>query len=128
MIYIETERLIIRNVAAKDADIKHNDQMVGEIVVMPSDGTISIGYTFHYAHHRRGYAFEALSMLIDRLHNDYPKWDFVSFTEPGNEPSMALLKKLGYKNFGYLPSKESYVFGKWLTPETEAEITEAVAK
>lgn len=102
--------------------------MVGEIVVMPSDGTISIGYTFHYAHHRRGYAFEALNALIDRLHNDYPNCDFISFSDPGNEPSMTLLNKLGYINLGYILSKESYAFGKWLTPATEAEISEAVNK
>jgi len=38
---------------------------------------------------------------------------------------MALLKKLGYKDMGVIPSKESRVFGKWTTPATEAEITQA---
>ena len=94
MTFIETDRLILRNVAAKDADnmydyrnneicaryqrgqtkdyngtvalverrkndvmsvdapfmvvvaLKDTDEMVGEIVVMPKDGTISLGYTF----------------------------------------------------------------------------------
>ena len=173
MILIETARLILRNVAAKDADImydyrnneicaryqrgqtkdyngivalverrkndvvsvdapfmvvvalKDTDEMVGEIVVMPKDGTISLGYTFSYKHHRKGYAFEALTALINMLHKQYPKWDFVSFTEPENEPSMALLKKLGYKDMGYIPSMESQVFGKWTTTATEAEIAQA---
>lgn len=140
MIFTETDRLLLRNVAAKDADImfdyrnneicaryqrgqvkdydgivslvgrrkndvisvdapfmiavalKNTDEMVGEIVVMPEDGTISLGYTFSYKHHRKGYAFEALTALIARLHEAYPEWDFISFTEPENEPSMALLK------------------------------------
>ena len=174
MIFLETERLRLRNVKEKDADImfdyrnneicaryqrgqtkdydgivqlverrkadvmsveapffvavalKETDEMVGEIVVMPADGTISLGYTFSYKQHRRGYAFEALSALIRTLHEQYPAWDFISFTEPENKPSMALLKKLGYKDLGYLPSKESRVFGKWTTPETEAEIARAV--
>lgn len=173
MIFIETSRLILRNVAAKDADnmydyrnneifaryqrgqtkdyngivalverrkndvvsvdapfmvavaLKDTDEMVGEIVVMPKDGTISLGYTFSYKHHRKGYAFEALTALINMLHKQYPKWDFVSFTEPENEPSMALLKKLGYKDMGYIPSMESQVFGKWTTTATEAEIAQA---
>ena len=176
MIFIETARLILRNVAAKDADnmydyrnneicaryqrgqtkdyngivalverrkndvvsvdapfmvvvaLKDTDEMVGEIVVMPKDGTISLGYTFSYKHHRKGYAFEALTALINMLHKQYPKWDFVSFTEPENEPSMALLKKLGYKDMGYIPSMESQVFGKWTTPATEEEIAQAVNK
>ena len=173
MIFIETARLILRNVAAKDADnmydyrnneicaryqrgqtkdyngtvalverrkndvmsvdapfmvavaLKETDEMVGEVVVMPKDGTISLGYTFSYKHHRKGYAFEALTALINMLHKQYPKWDFISFTEPENEPSMALLKKLGYKDMGYIPSMESQVFGKWTTTATEAEIAQA---
>ena len=173
---METNRLILRNVAAKDAEIMHDyrnneicaryqrgqttdydgivalverrksdvmsvdapfmeavalkdtDEMVGEIVVMPKDGTISLGYTFSYKHHRKGYAFEALTALINMLHKQYPKWDFISFTEPENEPSMALLKKLGYKDMGYIPSMESQVFGKWTTPATEEEIAQAVNK
>ena len=173
MTFIETNRLILRNVAAKDANnmydyrnneicaryqrgqtkdyngivalverrkndvvsvdapfmvavaLKDTDEIVGEIVVMPKDGTISLGYTFSYKHHRKGYAFEALTALINMLHKQYPKWDFISFTEPENEPSMALLKKLGYKDMGYIPSMESQVFGKWTTTATEAEISQA---
>jgi len=176
MILIETDRLILRNVAAKDADImydyrnheicaryqrgqtkdnegiiqlvehrkndvisvdapfmaavalKETDEMVGEIVVMPNDGTISMGYTFSYKHHRKGYAFESLSALISMLHARYPEWDFICFTERSNTPSMALLKKLGYKDMGYIPSMESQVFGKWTTQITEAEIAQAVTK
>lgn len=172
---IQTERLILRNVATKDADImfdyrnneicakyqrgqtkdfdgicelierrkndiisvdtpfmlsvalKKSDEMIGEIVVMPEDGTISMGYTFHYNYHRKGYAYEALTTLINLLHERYPSWEFISFTEPENKPSMALLKKLGYKDMGYLPNMESQVFGKWTTPATEAEIAQAVS-
>ena len=173
MTFLETDRLRLRNVTAKDADImydyrnnevcaryqrgqtkdypgivalvehrkddvmsvdapflvavalKATDELVGEIVVMPEDGTISLGYTFSYKHHRQGYAFEALTALIGMLHARYPEWDFISFTEPENEASMALLKKLGYKDMGYIPSMESRVFGKWTTPSTEEEIQQA---
>ena len=176
MIFIETNRLVLRNVGVKDVDIIHDyrnneicaryqrgqtkdyagilalveqrkddvmsvdapffvgvaqkdtDELVGEIVVMPKDGTISLGYTFSYKHHRKGYAYESLSALICLLHERYPAWDFISFTEPENEPSMALLKKLGYKDMGYIPSMESQVFGKWSTAETEAEIGQAMAQ
>ena len=176
MTFIETNRLILRNFAAKDAEIiydyrnneicaryqrgqtkdydgivalvehrkddvvsvespfmvavafKETDEMVGEIVVMPNDGTISLGYTFSYKHHRKGYAFEALTALINMLHGRYPEWDFICFTEPENMPSMALLKKLGYKDMGYIPSMTSQVFGKWTTPATEAEIAQVTGK
>lgn len=108
--------------------LKDTDEMIGEIVVMPSDGTVSLGYTFHYNHHRRGYAYEALSALIHHFHECYPSWDFISFTDPRNIPSMALLEKLGYRNMGYLSSRESFVFGKWTTQDTEAEIAAAVER
>ena len=108
--------------------LKDTDDMVGEIVVMPNDGTISLGYTFSYRHHRKGFAFEALAALINTMHERYPEWDFISFTEPENEPSIALLKKLGYSDMGYAQSIKSRVFGKWTNPETEAEIAQAVEK
>ncbi len=94
--------------------LKETGEMVGEIVVMPNDGAISLGYTFSYKHHRKGYAFEALSMLTEELHRCYPQWEFISFTETENYPSMALLKKLGYTDMGYVPQLDSQMFGKWI--------------
>ncbi len=102
--------------------LKETDDIIGEIVVMPNEGTISLGYTFSYKIHRQGYAYEALTALTDMLHSRYPKWDFVSFTEVDNIPSRELLKKLGYTDLGYLPSKDSQVYGKWLRRDTADEI------
>ena len=174
MVFLATDRLVLRNVNIADADImfdyrnnelcarfqrgqtkdlegirslierrksdvmsieapffiavvqKDSDEMVGEIVVMPNEGTISLGYTFSYKHHRKGYAYEALYALINLLHEKYPECDFICFTDPANDPSMNLLKKLGYKDMGYLASKQSQVFGKWTTLSTESEIRQAV--
>ncbi len=174
MIFLETERLRLRNLSVKDVDeifdyrnnekcakyqreqvkdydgivalierrkndrltvnapsilavaLKDTDVMIGEIVVMPNKGTISLGYTFSYKVHRSGYAYEALSALIDYLHGNYPEWDFICFTETKNAPSIALLKKLGYSDLGYLPSKDSQIFGKWLRQDTIEEISRAV--
>ena len=173
MIFIETDRLRLRNVAANDVEIMHDyrnnevcaryqrgqikdlggiadlverrktdvitveypfmiavalkssDEMIGEIVVMPEEETFSIGYTFSYKFHRRGFAFEALSAIINLLHVQYPSWEFISFTEPENTASMALLGKLGYSDMGYLPHKKSQVFGKWIKATTKAEIEKA---
>ena len=160
--FLETKRLRLRNVAAKDAEImydyrnnelcaryqrgqtkdypgivalverrkndvmsveepflvavalKDSDEMIGEIVVMPNDGTISLGYTFSYKHHRKGYAFEALSALTSLLHQQYPEMEFISFTEPENLPSRKLLEKLGYTDMGYIPQVTSQMYGKWI--------------
>lgn len=94
--------------------LKDSDEMVGEIVVMPNDGAISLGYTFSYRHHRKGYAYESLSTLIEVLHERYPQWEFISFVEPENAASIALLKKLGYEDLGYVPKLTSQAFGKWI--------------
>ena len=176
MTFIETARLRLRNVQARDVDImydylnneicaryqrgqtrdyegisalvhrrmddvvsvdapflmavarKDTDELIGEIVAMPNDGTISLGYTFSYRHHRKGYAFEALTALINMLHEKYPAWDFISFTDPENVASMELLKKLGYQNMGFIAAKDSQVFGKWTSEATKTEIAEAVKK
>lgn len=94
--------------------LKETGAMIGEIVVMPNDGCISLGYTFSYNYHRKGYAYEALSLLIDTLHERYPQMEFICFTEPENTASMALLTKLGYTNYGYVEKITSNVFGKWV--------------
>lgn len=176
MQFFETERLVLRNVEAGDADImydyrnketcarfqrgqtkdlegikalierrkddkltsknnsllaialKCNGEMIGEIVVMPNDGAISLGYTISYRYHRKGYAYEALHALTEKLHTDYPDWDFVCFTERENFASMELLKKLGYEYIGYAPKITSEVFGKWMKPDARKKIEEATQK
>lgn len=162
MVFLETERLVLRQVKPEDAQImydyrndercakyqrgqtkeregiaqlvskrcndvlsveapamvavalKESDEMVGEIVVMPNEGAISLGYTFSYRHHRKGYAYEALSVLTEYLHRQYPDWEFICFVEPENAASIALLKKLGYRDLGYVPQLTSQAYGKWV--------------
>ena len=167
MIFLETERLILRNVQPDDAavmfDYRNNEicaryqrgqtkdfagieelvakragdtltdeantmvavalketgEMVGEIIVMPNDGCFTYGYTFSYKHHRKGYAFEALSALMELLHVRYPEMEFIAFTDPENVPSRRLLEKLGYTDLGYAEKVTSNVYGKWLKEDSE---------
>lgn len=105
---------------------KDSSEMIGEISVMPSEGTISLGYTVSYRCHRQGYGYEALSALVELLHRQQPEQEFICFTDPQNTASMGLLKKLGFRDLGYLPGKASRVFGKWLTPGTLEELSQAV--
>ena len=92
--------------------LKETDEMIGEVVVKPKTDMIELGYTFSYRYHRRGYAFEALTALIDQLHRMAPDRAFISFVEPQNTASMGLLRKLGYRDMGYVPEIESQMFGK----------------
>ena len=98
--------------------LKDTGEMVGEIVVMPNDGCFTLGYTFSYRHHRKGYAFEALTALTELLHEQYPEMEFISFTDPENMPSRKLLEKLGYTDLGYVEKITSNVYGKWLKEDT----------
>ena len=166
MIFLETERLILRNVRPDDAavmfDYRNNEicaryqrgqtkdfagieelvakrsgdtltdeanslvavalretgEMIGEIVVMPNDGCFTLGYTFSYKHHRKGFAYEALATLTELLHERYPAMEFISFVDPENIPSRKLLKKLGYTDLGYVEKVTSNVYGKWLQEDT----------
>lgn len=93
--------------------LKETNEIIGEIVVKPRADTIELGYTFSYRYHRSGYAFEALMVLIDQLHRMAPEQVFVSFVEPQNTASMGLLRKLEYRDMGYVPEMESQMFGKW---------------
>ena len=163
MIFLETDRLILRNIMTDDAPVmfdyrnnevcaryqrgqtrdyegitnliernkdkmistdgnfivavvlKQSNEMIGEIVVMPNDGAFTLGYTFSYRHHRKGYAYEALSAFTEILHERFPEWEFICFTDPENNASIALLKKLGYEDLGYAEKITSQVFGKWIT-------------
>lgn len=94
--------------------LKETDEMVGEIVVIPRDGMIMMGYTFHYNQHRKGYAFESLSALINLLHKNNPDWQFICYVETENFPSQNLLKKLGYTELGFDQVEGALKFGKWV--------------
>ncbi|MFR2563094.1 MAG: GNAT family N-acetyltransferase [Anaeromassilibacillus sp.] len=74
--------------------LRETDVMIGEIVVMPNDGTISLNFTFSYKVHD-GYAYEALSSLIEYLLSTILS-GILSVLLKENIPSMSLLKKLGY--------------------------------
>ena len=63
--------------------------------------------------------------MIDFLHEKYMDWEFISFTDTKNVASMGLLTKLGYKDLGYISSKESQAFGKWITEMTEEKFKQA---
>ncbi len=108
------DKLSVKNNAIIAVELKETSEMIGEIVVMPSAKMISLGYTFSYKHHRKGFAYEALYCLIEFLHKNYPEFELISFTEKENMASMNLLKKLGYEHLGYDESKRSEVFAKYL--------------
>ena len=74
--------------------------MIGYIAFNRREGgQYEIGYCFHAAHHRRGYAKESLSALIAALSGCGIR-RFVAGTALDNGPSVGLLRALGFRLTG----------------------------
>ena len=125
LVWHRQDRLSTESDCLMALTLRETGEMVGEIVVMPTQGTFSLGYTIHYRHQRKGYAFEALSALTEHLHRHWPHWEQICFVHPENLASMGLLQKLGYEDVGYIPAMESRVFGKWVHPATLQDVAQA---
>lgn len=98
------------------------DEMIGEITVTPVEHSFMLSCAIRYPFQRKGYAFEAMTAMINSLRGRYPSRDFVSLIPPDNAPAIALFTKLGFHNAGYLSDQNCHIFAKWLTPVAEALI------
>lgn len=74
--------------------------LIGEISVLVNGDSIELGYTLSYKHHRNGYATEILAALIARLRALNPNCTFIAHIDPENAASLALAKKLGFRETG----------------------------
>lgn len=88
----------------------------------PREKTISMGYTISYQHHRKGYAFEALTALIGELHKRYQDYEFICMVDPENLASIKLLEKLEYSYLAYDAKCNSKIFGRWYHKNKTSEI------
>ena len=89
--------------------LKDTNEMVGEIILMPSENTFSYGYTFSYKHHRKGYAYEAAKAFFDYLFYQKGARRIYAYTEDYNLPSQNLCKKLGMRQEGMFMEFVSFV-------------------
>ena len=62
--------------------------------------TIEIGYTVFADHRRRGYALEAARSLIGWATRAHGIERIVASVSPNNEPSLTLIRKLGFNDTG----------------------------
>ncbi|WP_039392849.1 GNAT family N-acetyltransferase [Novosphingobium sp. MBES04] len=61
---------------------------------------LEIGYWIASRHQRQGFALEAVSNVISRIRELYPKRQITAECRIGNEASWALLHKLGFRSVG----------------------------
>jgi RimJ/RimL family protein N-acetyltransferase len=61
---------------------------------------VEIGYTIFEPHRGHGYATEAAQALLDWAHDEKGIEHFVASVAPTNDPSLAIVKKLGFVHTG----------------------------
>jgi RimJ/RimL family protein N-acetyltransferase len=63
-------------------------------------GALEIGYTVFEPFRGQGYASEAAAALIGWAHAEHGIRKFIASVAPGNEPSLAIVRKLGFVQAG----------------------------
>jgi RimJ/RimL family protein N-acetyltransferase len=61
---------------------------------------VEVGYSVFDPYRRRGYATEVVRALIDWASREHGIHHFVASISPGNEPSLALVRRLGFRHTG----------------------------
>lgn len=73
---------------------------------------VEIGFNLAPDHQGNGYAFEALTAVLDFLFNGLDKHRVFASTDPRNKPAIKLLRSIGMRQEAHF--KESYWFkGEW---------------
>jgi len=65
-----------------------------------ADGRVEVGYTVLPAHRRQGLATEACRALFAWARDEHGVTRFRASVSPGNEPSLAVVRKLGFRQTG----------------------------
>lgn len=86
--------------------------MIGDLSVFYSeaDRCYTLGITVAPGCHRQGYAGELLREVIARLRAADPGAELVALIERENTPSLALFRKLGFREECWAESIQSYVY------------------
>lgn len=67
---------------------------------------VELGYWFLKKFHGKGYATEITKAIIDWAEANLPHLKITAVTDPGNEPSQSILKKLGFIEKGEMLHRE----------------------
>ena len=61
---------------------------------------LEVGYTVFEPHRRRGYATEAVAAILAWARDEHGIHDFVASVSPDNVPSLALVRRFGFRQTG----------------------------
>jgi RimJ/RimL family protein N-acetyltransferase len=92
-----------------------SDTVIGTATLAQIDlrnARAEIGFALGREHWGRGLAREAVSVLLDHAFGEMGLHRIEADSDPGNQPSIRLLERLGFRREGYLPERW-YVGGRW---------------
>ena len=95
-------------------ELKETGALVGDCALkVEQDGRqAEIGFTLSREHQGKGYASEAISRLLDYAFGDLGLHRVVAITDIVNEPSIALLERLGMRREGHFV-RNAWFKGRW---------------
>ncbi len=78
---------------------RQDNVLIGDVAVhfLDEGRQAEIGVTFDSAYQKQGYAFEAVSGVVDLLFTDLNKHRIVAITDADNRDAQKLLKKIGFR-------------------------------
>ncbi len=96
--------------------LKESNEFIGDLGMWRFDiahHRAEIGYSMFPAFHGKGYMTEALNRMLDFAFQDIKLHSLEANTHPDNESSMALLKRVGFRQEAYFTENYFYA-GKFL--------------
>lgn len=123
---IEQAREFVTAMATAQADVPGDwlqiavaragdDALVGDCAFSPQPNearTVEIGFTVAPEHQGRGYAREAVSLLLRCLFGQLGKHRVTALCDPRNAPSVRLLEAVGMRREGHLV-ESTWSKGEW---------------
>jgi RimJ/RimL family protein N-acetyltransferase len=95
-------------------DLKETGALIGDCALkVEQDGRqAEVGYTLSREHQGKGYASEAVSCLLDYAFSELDLHRVYAITDQENEPSVALLERLGLRREGDF-MQNAWFKGRW---------------
>lgn len=98
--------MLVRRETQYTIVLKKTGEVVGSVRLWEEDGravdAMELGYWINPSHRRRGYAYEATSALVQLVQEELHLELLLAGAIKENEPSIALLKKLGFEREGIM--------------------------
>ena len=90
-----------------------SEELIGDIgICLLENNTTELGFTIAPEFQGNGYAFEAVSVLISHLRSEKGIIKIIAHTDPSNDASIYLLKKLDFIQSGFIKNSIK-IRGEW---------------